>query len=125
MLGSKDAIATVAVKDLPAAREFYQKILGLSVVATQGEEVVTFGSGKTLLNVYRSEFAGTNKATAAMWDVGDVDAVAHELKQRGVAFERYDMPGLTLDGDVYSGEGMKVAWFKDLDGNILSIIGGG
>jgi len=48
--------------------------------------------------------------------------MARELKAKGIVFERYDMPGLTLEGDLYSGHGMKVGWFKDPDGNILNII---
>jgi hypothetical protein len=59
------------------------------------------------------------------WEVGDkVDQMARELKAKGVSFEHYDMPGLRLDGDVHVGDGMRVAWFKDPDGNILSIVSG-
>jgi hypothetical protein len=59
------------------------------------------------------------------WVVGDeVDQIARELKSKGVAFEHYDMPGLKLEGDVHVGHGMKVAWFKDPDGNILNIVSG-
>ena len=75
------------------------------------------------LNVYRSQYAGTNQATAVTWAVGDqVDAIARALKENGVAFELYDMPGITIDGDVHVGHGMRVAWFKDPDGNILNLI---
>lgn len=57
------------------------------------------------------------------WEVGDaIDDMARELRAKGIVFERYDMPGLTLEGDLYSGYGMKVGWFKDPDGNILNII---
>jgi hypothetical protein len=74
--------------------------------------------------VYRSDFAGTNKATAAMFEVKDVAAVAADLKAKGVVFEHYDnLEGLTVEGDVHVGGGMSVAWFKDVDGNILSLIG--
>ena len=75
--------------------------------------------------VYRSEFAGTNRATAAMWVVGDeVDEIVRTLKGRGVAFERYDMPDTTLEGDVHVSGGRRVAWFKDPEGNILSVVNG-
>ena len=47
-----------------------------------------------------------------------------ELKDKGVFFEKYDLPGLEQRGDLYVGEGMKTAWFKDPDGNILSLIEG-
>jgi hypothetical protein len=45
------------------------------------------------------------------------------LKSKGVTFEHYDMPGLSLEGDIHVGQGMKVAWFKDPDGNILNFAG--
>jgi hypothetical protein len=80
-------------------------------------------SGDTLVNVYRSQFAGTNKATAVTWVVGDeIDAIVKKLKGKGIAFEHYDMPGITRDGDIHRGDGMKVAWFKDPDGNILNLV---
>lgn len=122
-LGDTNAVANVAVKDLAAAKQFYAGTLGLEQVHDQDGEVAVYRSGNSLLNVYRSEFAGTNKATAVTWEVGDaIDDLARELKAKGVVFERYDMPGLTLEGDLYNGYGMKVGWFKDPDGNILNII---
>ena len=57
------------------------------------------------------------------WQVDDIEAEVADLRARGVAFEHYDMPGMTLEGDIHAGEGMKVAWFKDPDGNILNIVG--
>jgi catechol 2,3-dioxygenase-like lactoylglutathione lyase family enzyme len=125
MLSDKDAIAMIAVKDLKAAARFYEETLGLARLSTEGDEVITYRSGKSALNVYHSQFAGTNKATSVVWNVGDeIDAVAAALKSKGVTFERYDLPGLTLQGDLYVGGDMKVAWFKDPDGNILSIVSG-
>jgi catechol 2,3-dioxygenase-like lactoylglutathione lyase family enzyme len=124
MLSDSNAVAMVAVKDLGAARKFYENTLGLKAVGTEGEEVVTYRSGATVLNVYRSDFAGTNKATSVVWDMGkDLESAAKSLKDKGVAFEHYDMPGMKVKGDVYVAEGMKVAWFKDPDGNILSLVG--
>jgi catechol 2,3-dioxygenase-like lactoylglutathione lyase family enzyme len=124
MLGKYDAIPTVAVKNLTAARKFYEGTLGLKKVEEEGEEVVVYQNGDSRLNVYRSQFAGTNKATAVTWAVDDVDGEVRELKAKGVAFEHYDMPDLKLQGDVHVAEGadMKVAWFKDPDGNIFSIV---
>lgn len=125
MLGSKDAIATVAVRKLAAARAFYEGTLGLKVAGTEGEELIAFRGGSSTLFVYRSEYAGTNRATAVTWVVGDeVDAVARGLKAKGVAFEHYDLPGMTREGDVHVAAGIRVAWFKDPDGNILSIVSG-
>jgi catechol 2,3-dioxygenase-like lactoylglutathione lyase family enzyme len=125
MLSDKEAIAMIAVKDLKAAAKFYQDTLGLTPVASEGEEVITYRSGSSSINVYHSQYAGTNKATSVVWNVGDeIEAVVDRLKSKGVVFEHYDMPGLTVKGDVHVGGDMKVAWFKDPDGNILSVISG-
>ena len=123
MLGNKDAIAIIAVKNLETARKFYEGTLGLKPVDAEGEELIVFRSGNSTLNVYRSQYAGTNRATAVTWLVGDdVEGVVRALKAKGVTFEHYDMPGIKRSGDVHVGGKMKAAWFKDPDGNILSIV---
>jgi catechol 2,3-dioxygenase-like lactoylglutathione lyase family enzyme len=125
MLANTDAIAVIAVNDLAAAGRFYEGILGLEKLASPEEQVLVFRSGATRLNVYQSQYAGTNKATTVMWNVGDdIEAVAARLKAKGVKFEHYNLPGLTLEGDIHVGGHMKVAWFRDADGNILSIVSG-
>jgi catechol 2,3-dioxygenase-like lactoylglutathione lyase family enzyme len=123
MLGNKDAVANIAVKNLETARRFYEDTLGLKPVDTEGEELIVFLSGKTTLNVYRSQYAGTNQATAVTWPVGDdIEGVVRALKAKGVAFEHYDMPDMAHEGDLHVYGDLKVAWFKDPDGNILSIV---
>jgi catechol 2,3-dioxygenase-like lactoylglutathione lyase family enzyme len=122
MLSDKEAIATVAVKDLKAAASFYEGKLGLKVHAREGDQVIGYRAGAARLNVYASQFAGTNQATAVTWLVGDdLEAIVRELKAKGVVFERYDMPGLEREGDIHHGGGLRVAWFKDLDGNIFNL----
>ena len=122
MLGKTDPTPMLAVKDLDRARIFYEETLGLTTLDTLGEEVVSMKSGDTRIDVYRSDFAGSNKATALTFNVDDIAAEVADLKDKGVMFEHYDMDGLTRDGDIYTVEGMKTAWFKDPDGNILSLI---
>jgi catechol 2,3-dioxygenase-like lactoylglutathione lyase family enzyme len=123
MLNDRDAIATLAVKDLKVAGQFYRETLGLEQVDAEGDDVLVFESGDTTINVYRSTFAGTNKATALTWPVGDdIEDVVRDLKAKGVAFEHYDMPNITREGDIHRSGDMKVAWFKDPDGNILNIV---
>jgi catechol 2,3-dioxygenase-like lactoylglutathione lyase family enzyme len=124
MLGRKDAVANIAVKDLETARKFYEGTLGLKKVDDDGEEMIVFKSGKTMLNVYRSKHAGTNQATAVTWAVGDVDRAVRDLKAKGVNFEHYDMPDVKLEGDIHVAGDFKVAWFKDPDGNILNLVSG-
>jgi catechol 2,3-dioxygenase-like lactoylglutathione lyase family enzyme len=123
MLADKAATANLAVKDLNKARKFYEGTLGLEPVETEGDELIVFRSGNSTVNVYRSKFAGTNQATAVTWAVGDeLDDVVRKLKARGVTFEHYDMPDTKLQGDIHIAGDMKVAWFKDPDGNILNLI---
>ncbi|MEO8882867.1 MAG: VOC family protein [Devosia sp.] len=123
MLDSKEPIATVAVRDLAVAKKFYRDTLGLKL-SQENTEVLTFTAGTFRLFVYRSTFAGTNQATVVTWAVGgEVASIVADLGKRGVQFEHYDMPMLKLEGDLHVGEGLKVAWFKDPDGNILSVNG--
>ena len=124
MLGKSSATAMIAVSDLDRARAFYEETLGLEAREAMGGEVLEVRSGETVINVYRSEFAGTNKATALTFDVDDIESEVRDLKQKGIFFEQYDMPGLEKQGDLYVAEGMKTAWFKDPDGNILSLFEG-
>ena len=124
MLRDVDAVANLAVKDLEVSRKFYRDTLGLEQVGSEGEELLVFRSGKSLLNIYRSRFAGTNQATAVTWDVGsELEAVVRALKAKGIGFEHYDMPGQRLEGDVHVFDRMKVTWFKDPDGNLLNVVG--
>ncbi|TVP40904.1 Glyoxalase/bleomycin resistance protein/dioxygenase [Candidatus Nitrosocosmicus arcticus] len=123
MLSNKNALANIAVKNLEISRKFYETILGLEVIGSVGEEVVVYRCGNAAMIVYQSQYAGTNKATSATWVVGeDMDVLVKELKSKGVQFEHYDMPNTTLKGDIHFDGDMKVAWFKDPDGNILNII---
>lgn len=122
MLGDKDAVANLAVKDLKAAKKFYEETIGLKAIGGQGDELIVFRSGNSTINVYRSDYAGTNKATAVTWMLDDVEDAVRTLKTKGVTFEHYDMPDLTRKGDVHVCGKMKVAWFKDPDGNILNIV---
>lgn len=122
MLGDKEAIATVAVKDLVIAREFYETKLGLTPLKTEDDEVIVFQSGSSRLLVYRSQYAGTNQATSVSWSVGDeLEAIVNELQSKGIHFEHYDLPGMSREGDIHAAGSMRVAWLKDPDGNILSI----
>ena len=99
MLGKADATPMIAVKDIDRAKQFYSDKLGLKPVQEMGGDFFMLKSGDTTLNVYRSEFAGTNKATALTFDVDDIDAEVRELKDKGITFEHYDVQGLKADGD--------------------------
>jgi catechol 2,3-dioxygenase-like lactoylglutathione lyase family enzyme len=125
MLADKDVVATLAVRDLAAAATFYEETVGLARVGGESpdDEAILYRSGNSAVLVYRSEFAGTNQATAASWAVGDeIEAVVAELRSKGVSLEHYDLPGTTLEGDIHVLGELKVAWFKDPDGNILNLV---
>jgi catechol 2,3-dioxygenase-like lactoylglutathione lyase family enzyme len=126
MLENRKVAANVAVRNLDTARQFYEGTLGLKQAGAQGKELIAYRSGNSTINVYRSQYAGTNQATALTWAVGDdVEGVVRELKLRGVTFEHYDdMQDMTRKGDVHVAGDMKIAWFKDPDGNILSVVSG-
>jgi catechol 2,3-dioxygenase-like lactoylglutathione lyase family enzyme len=123
MLVDKDAVAIIAVKDLGVAKKFYEDTLGLKQVDAEDQEVIIFKSGNSKIIVYRSQYAGTNQATAVTWMVGeDVENLVRALKAKGVSFIHYDMPDTMREGDLHIAGNLKVAWFKDPDGNILNIV---
>ena len=125
MLRDKTSSAIVAVSDLERARRFYGETLGLELKQSAEEEgVLVYRTGATVLTVYRSDYAGTNRANAVTWDVGaDVEAIVADLRSKGVRFEHYDMDGMT-GADIHEAGDMRLVWFKDPDGNILHLIGG-
>jgi catechol 2,3-dioxygenase-like lactoylglutathione lyase family enzyme len=125
MLGRRNATANIAVKDLARARRFYEDTLGLETAGGASDELVAYRSGSSMLFVYRSQYAGTNQATAVTWTVGeDVEGVVRKLKAKGVTFEHFDLPDTRRVGDIHISGAMKVAWFKDPDGNLLNIANG-
>lgn len=125
MLGDNDVCATVAVRDMDAAKKFYGDTLGLEVSkADAGGVFYKSGKGNGGIFVYQSASAGTNKATYAAWSVDDVEGLVNDLKAKGVSFEQYDdLPG-ERQGDIHIMGDTKAAWFTDPDGNILNIVSG-
>ena len=123
MLGDINASAVLAVKDMEAAKKFYEGTLGLKQTDMSDSSGTMYKTGESMVFVYPSQFAGTNKATALAWGVGDkLDAIIDDLKSKGVTFEHYDMPGMKIEGDVHVMGEMRAAWFKDPDGNILNLV---
>jgi catechol 2,3-dioxygenase-like lactoylglutathione lyase family enzyme len=121
-LGNRNAMATLGVKSLPAAKKFYEGTLGLKQLDPVEGGALAYKTGGAPLFVYESQFAGTNKATAVSWTVGnDLEDQVRELKGKGVTFEHYDMPNITREGDIHTSGGTKAAWFKDPDGNIHAL----
>ncbi|TPG12894.1 VOC family protein [Pedococcus bigeumensis] len=115
------AVPTIAVSDIERAKKFYSETLGLKAKDERVDGIRYEAGGGTLLLVYTSQFAGTAKSTSMGFDVDDLDKAVAELRERGVVFEEYDLPGLKTMNGIAEIEGLKGAWFKDPDGNILSI----
>lgn len=120
MLGNTNVCAVLGVKDLDEAKNFYEQTLGLTK-ESESPAGVLYASGSSKLFVYPTEFAGTNKATAAAWITNDLDETIAALKEKGVTFEHYDLPGVTREGDVHVMGTMRAVWFVDPSGNILNI----
>ena len=125
MLKDRNSSAIVAVSDLARARTFYEDTLGLTLQdGSVDDGMLIFRTGGTMLGVYKSDYAGTNKANAVTWDMkGDIVEVVGDLKAKGVTFEHYPDLG-TLNGDIHESGDMKMVWFKDPDGNILHLVEG-
>jgi catechol 2,3-dioxygenase-like lactoylglutathione lyase family enzyme len=122
-LSNYKVAAAVAVSDMASAREFYEGRLGLVVATDSGDNVAyTCGEG-SIIHVFLSPHAGSATATVAGWGVDDIEKVVQELGAQGVTFEQYDEGPIVTDASgiaTFEG-GAKVAYFKDPDGNVLSI----
>ena len=123
MLQSSDIIAFVPTRDRAAARTFFETTLGLMVVSEDDFAVVIDANGVMVRVVDVSGVPGFTPApfTILGWQVSDIAAAVRGLLDRGVTFERF--PGMDQDalGVWNAPGGAKVAWFKDPDGNILSL----
>jgi catechol 2,3-dioxygenase-like lactoylglutathione lyase family enzyme len=120
MLGSEKLMAFVATRDFGRAKEFYRDTLGLRLVS-EDQFALVFDAHGTMLRVTRIPELAPVKYTVLGWQVQDVVQTAKQLQQAHVALERY--PGMQQDelGIWNSPSGARVAWFKDPDGNTLSI----
>jgi catechol 2,3-dioxygenase-like lactoylglutathione lyase family enzyme len=125
MLKARNSSAIVAVRDIDRARAFYGETLGLTLSPDSEGDVSVFQTGDTHLVVYVSEFAGTNRANAVVWAVGDqIERIAADLADKGVTFERYEMDGATYADGIHRMGDFRMVWFKDPDGNILHLNSG-
>jgi catechol 2,3-dioxygenase-like lactoylglutathione lyase family enzyme len=122
MLQNFPVSAQLPASDLERAKKFYQETLGFTISQElQGGARLDAGNG-TFFWIYPSEFAGTNKATAAAFEVDNVEKVAEDLAGRGIKFEQFDLPyGKTDERGIADVGGWKGAFFKDSEGNIIAI----
>jgi catechol 2,3-dioxygenase-like lactoylglutathione lyase family enzyme len=120
ILGSQKLVAFVATREPSRAKEFYRDTLGLPLVS-EDEFALVFDATGTMLRVTRVQELAAAKYTVLGWHVHDIVQTAKDLQKAQVTLERY--PGMQQDelGIWNSPSGARVAWFKDPDGNTLSI----
>ena len=125
MLDRSRIAAVVPVSDVDRAIAFYGDTLGLRL-AERREDLpdnpeAVFEAGEGTLVAYKSVGAGQSRATVAAFQVDDLDAAVAALRDRGVTFEEYDLPGLRTEGGIATVGRGRAAWLKDPDGNILAV----
>jgi catechol 2,3-dioxygenase-like lactoylglutathione lyase family enzyme len=124
MLTQRPITPILPVSDLERAKEFYEDKLGLHEAQDEAptpEALVLEGGGGTKLEIERFDDPSPAEHTAVSFEVDDLEHEIEDLENRGVTFEDYDLPGLKTENHIAQAEGMKAAWFKDPDGNILCI----
>lgn len=119
-LGSHKVVAFVATRDPVRAKAFYGEVLGLRFLH-EDKFAVVFDAGGTTLRVAIVPELTPAKYTVLGWDVPDILATAQQLQNAGVKLEQYGLPGQDELGIWTAPSGARVAWFKDPDGNTLSI----
>lgn len=120
-LGSYNIIGFVTIVDVARAKSFYRDTLGLRLVTEEPPFALVFEANGIMLRLGMAKELPPAHGTVLGWQVPDIIATVHELEQAGVRFERYEQMMQDELGIWSSPTGAKVAWFKDPDGNILSI----
>jgi catechol 2,3-dioxygenase-like lactoylglutathione lyase family enzyme len=120
MLGSTNIVAFVPIKDSAKARAFYEGVLGLRFVKDDGFALVLEANGIMVRAAKMKEFTPA-QFTILGWQVSDIEQVVRGLAARGVHFEIFGFFKQDELGIWNAPTGDKVAWFKDPDGNILSV----
>jgi catechol 2,3-dioxygenase-like lactoylglutathione lyase family enzyme len=121
MLGSHKIMAFAPTLDANKARSFYEGVLGLRVLSQDNFALALDANGIMLRVTNVPPAFKPQPFTVLGWEVPDIVKAVSELKQKGVHFESYGMPAQDAEGIWTAPGGTKVAWFKDPDGNILSL----
>jgi catechol 2,3-dioxygenase-like lactoylglutathione lyase family enzyme len=122
MLAAATPMGFLATRNFARARTFYESALGLDFVS-QDDFALVMRSGPILVRFTRPPELVIAPYAVFGWQVADIDAVVAKLSTKGVSFERYAHFGDSqrADGVWSAPSGAKVAWFKDPDGNLLSL----
>lgn len=119
-LRSSQLAAFVAVSDAAAARDFYENKLGLTVIS-EDDWGIMFDSNGTSVRMQKGVTFAPHEFTVLGWHVEDIEAAKADLESRGVVFDQYEWMPEGSDGIMTFPGGARVAWFKDPDGNVLSL----
>jgi catechol 2,3-dioxygenase-like lactoylglutathione lyase family enzyme len=120
MLDRSEVMAFSATTRPAEALRFYRDVLGLTLVADE-EHAIVFDARGTMLRVQKAAHHTPAPHTLLGWRVDDLDATLAGLAERGVRFERYDFLPQDERGVWTTPDGTRIAWFKDPDGNLLSL----
>ena len=120
MLSHSAIVAFVATTDPARAKAFYRDVLGLLLIS-EDEYALVFDAHGTMLRVAIVGEVALAPYTVLGWRVGDIDATVRGLAAKGVKFERYSWLEQDDLGIWSAPSGAKVTWFKDPDGNLLSV----
>ncbi|WP_174775413.1 VOC family protein [Cryobacterium frigoriphilum] len=121
MTSQVEIYSVLPAKDLQRARQFYSDAFGMEPDQDMPEGLIYRTAGGAMILIYETPFAGTNQATAIGLVTDTFDTDMADLRAKGVKFEEYDLPGLKTENGVVEMEGAKGAWFKDTEGNIVSL----
>ena len=122
MLSSASLVGFVATANADASKQFYESVLGLALIEDTPFALV-FNSNGTTLRIQKVQHLSRAPYTALGWAVHDIRSVVRALAAKGVVFQRYDGLGQDALGIWQSPGGALVAWFRDPDGNTLSLTG--
>ena len=121
MLGTSPVTTILPVVEAERARDFYDRVLGLSYLGRSGDGKHLFAIGSGTLALLQKPEPPKAEHTAMSFEVQDIANAVRELTGRGVVFEDYDLPGLKTVEKVCILGSEKAAWFKDTEGNILCV----
>jgi catechol 2,3-dioxygenase-like lactoylglutathione lyase family enzyme len=120
-LGKYSIVGFVNIVDVARAKEFYRDTLGLRLVSEEPPFALVFEANGIMLRLGMAKELPPARGTVLGWQVPDISAAVKDLGQAGIRFERYEQMKQDELGIWTSPTGAKVAWFKDPDGNILSV----
>ncbi|HEX3684464.1 MAG TPA: VOC family protein [Bryobacteraceae bacterium] len=120
-LGKYNIIGFVTIVDVARAKEFYRDTLGLRLVSEEPPYALVFDAHGIMLRLGMGKERPPVPGTVLGWQVPDIGEAVTELEQAGVRFERYDFLTQDAQGIWTAPTGARVAWFKDPDGNVLSL----